>query len=73
MFSLRAPYAVSLARRAAPPDPPGGESLLVEGFWFFLIAAAVGGVAVWLWRGPVAGAATAWFISPVPPPPLSPI
>lgn len=63
-------YTVPMALAAPDPEIP---DWVVKSFWFFLAAAAVGGVAVWLWKGPAAGAATAWFISPIPPPPLSPI
>jgi hypothetical protein len=71
VIALRAPYSPPIAR--ADPPAPGDESILVTGFLLFLAAAVVGGLIVWAWKGPAAGAATAWFISPIPPPPLSPI
>lgn len=73
MFALRAPYVPDLVAHPAAPTDPEESSIIIKGFWFFLVAAVVGGLIVWVWKGPVAGAATAWFISPIPPPPLAPI
>jgi hypothetical protein len=67
------------AAPAAAARAPGAESgagaweAVGWVFWGTLVLAVVGGAAVWVWKGPLAGAATAWFISPIPPPPFSPI